>query len=341
MKAAVWHGPSDLSIQDISQPSPSESEVLIRTKAVGICGTDLEIYDGRFKQSKPPLIIGHEGGGVVEAVGAGVSRLKKGDGVVVSGLLYCGECEYCQRGQYGLCDHGRVLGIIGAQGEYAEYFVAPEKNCHLLPDKVTWPEAGLVDTLAGPIHGFAKIQSVSGSSVAVFGPGPAGLFFCKLAKLRGASRVYLIGTRDNRLAMGKKYGADLLLNVNRGDPVKAIREDTGGRGADIVIEAAGSHEALNDGLNVLKKAGVLLIYGVFGGSLSPVDVMPIQLFEFTVFGSCGLDYPSAIELIGSGTVSVKELISHTFTLEELPEAFSSGFIVDRRDEYMKGVVLFE
>jgi threonine dehydrogenase-like Zn-dependent dehydrogenase len=341
MKAAVWRGLSDLSIQDVPQPTPSEGEVLIKTKAVGICGTDLEIYDGRFKQSEPPLIIGHEGGGVVEAVGAGVSRLKKGDRVVVSGLLYCGECEYCERGQYGLCDHGRMLGIIGAQGEYAEYFVAPEKNCHLLPDNVTWPEAGLVDTLAGPIHGFNKIQSVSGRSVAVFGPGPAGLFFCKLAKLRGASRIYLIGTRDNRLAMGKKYGADLLLNVNRDDPVKAIREDTGGRGADLVIEAAGSHEALNVGLNVLKKAGVLLIYGVFGGGLSPVDVMPIQLFEFTILGSCGLDYPSAIELIGSGTVPVKELISHTFTLEEIPEAFSSGFIEDRRDEYMKGVVLFE
>jgi threonine dehydrogenase-like Zn-dependent dehydrogenase len=141
--------------------------------------------------------------------------------------------------------------------------------------------------------------------------------------------------------MGEKYGADLLLNVNRDDPTKAIKDDTGDRGADIVIEAAGSHEALNVGLNVLKKAGVLLLYGVFGGGRIPVDVMAIQLFEFSVFGSCGLDYPSAIELIGSGTVSVKELISHTFTLEEIPEAFSSGFIEDRRDEYMKGVVLFE
>jgi L-iditol 2-dehydrogenase len=234
-----------------------------------------------------------------------------------------------------------VIGIAGAQGEYAEYFVAPEKNCHLLPEGITWPEAGLVDTLAGPIHGFNKVQSVSGSTVAVFGPGPAGLFFCRLAKLRGATRVYLMGTRDSRLEMGNQYGADRLLNVKRDDTVKVIREETGGRGADIVIEAAGSHEALNDGLNILRKAGILLIYGVFGGGPSPVDVMPIQLFEFAVFGSCGLDYPSAIEFIGNGTVPVKELISHTFTLEEIPEAFNRGFIEDRRDNYMKGVVLFE
>lgn len=341
MKAAVWNGPGDLVVEDVPKPRPSEGEVLIKTKAVGICGTDLEVYDGRFKQSEPPLIMGHEGGGVVEAVGPGVSKFRKDDSVVVAGLLYCGECEYCGRGQYGLCDHSRVLGIMGAQGEYAEYFAAPEKNCYPLPEGITWPEAGLVDTLAGPIHGFSKIQVAPGSTVAVFGPGPAGLFFCKLAKLRGASRVYLIGTRDNRLEMGKRYGADRLLNVKRDDTVKIVREDTGGRGADIVIEAAGSVEALNDGINVLKKAGVLLIYGVFGGGPCPVDVMPIQLFEFTVFGSCGLDYSSAIEFIGNGTVPVKELISHTFALEEVPEAFSSGFIQERRDNYMKGVILFE
>jgi 2-desacetyl-2-hydroxyethyl bacteriochlorophyllide A dehydrogenase len=341
MKAAVWNGPHDLAVKEVPEPHPSKGEVLIKTKAVGICGTDLEIYDGRFKWSEPPLIIGHEGGGVIEAVGADVSKLKKGDRVIVECLLHCGECEYCRGGRYGLCDNGGVLGMIGAQGEYAEYFLAPEENCYLLPEKITWPEAALIDTLAGPIHGFNQIHIASDSTVAVFGPGPAGLFFCKLAKLRGASRVYLIGTRDERLAMGREYGADLCLHVRRDSVEERIRQETSGRGVDIAVEVAGSEKALSEGLRVLKKGGVLLIYGVFGGGPVPVDVQLIQQFEFSVFGSCGLDYSASIKLIESGQVAVKDLVSHTFTLHELVEAFSNGFIQERRNNYMKGVVVFE
>ena len=132
MKAALWNGPYNLSIQEVPCPTPSEGEVLIRTKAVGICGSDLEIYDGRFTQCKPPLTIGHEGGGVVEAVGPGVNGLHAGDRVVVECLLYCGKCDNCRKGRYNLCDFHKVIGMIGVQGEYAEYFVAPAKNCHLL-----------------------------------------------------------------------------------------------------------------------------------------------------------------------------------------------------------------
>jgi len=340
MKAAVWNGPFDLTAKDMPIPVPAKDEVLIKTKSVGICGSDLEIYDGRFTQSEPPLILGHEGGGIIESVGGNVSTFQMGDRVVASGVLYCGECVYCKNQQYGLCDHLRELGMIGAHGEYAEYFVAPAKNCHLLPDGLTWLEAGLIDTLAGPIHGLSKIHIEPGSSVAVFGDGPAGLFFCNLCKLREASRVFLIGNRENRLEMGTTYGADVRLNVNRDDTKNIIRKETAGRGVDIVIEAAGSYEALNAGLQVLKKAGTLLVYGVFGDAPAPVDVMPIQLFEFNVVGSCGLDYTAAINLIKQGTIPVKHLISHTFTLDELPEAFSSGFLEERRDNYTKGIVLF-
>jgi L-iditol 2-dehydrogenase len=340
MKAAVWRGPHDLRIEEMPKPVPSEGEVLIRTEVVGVCGTDLEVYDGGFEQSKPPLIMGHEGGGIIESVGPRVSNVRKGDRVAVDGLLSCGACGYCEEGHYGLCDNLRTIGIAGAQGEYADYFVAPEKNCYLLPEKISWAEAAMIDTLAGPIHGFNKIEVTQGDTVAVFGPGPAGLFYCRLAKLRGASRVYLVGTRDNRLAMGTTYGADVLLNVERENAVEAIKAGTDGRGVDIVIEAAGSARALNDGLKALKKAGTLQIYGVFGGGPISVDVMPIQIFEYTVLGSCGLDYPSAIELIAQGTVVVKDLVSHTFNLEEVVQAFSSRFIQERRDNYIKGVVRF-
>jgi 2-desacetyl-2-hydroxyethyl bacteriochlorophyllide A dehydrogenase len=340
MKAAVWKGPYDLSIQDVDVPSPGRGEVLIETKAVGICGSDLEIYDGRFKQSVPPLILGHEGGGIVHTVGDGVSMVHKGDRVSVECILSCGRCEYCKKGLFGLCENGGVLGMVGANGEYAEFFVAPEKNCHILPDEISWSEAGLIDTLAGPVYAAAKLNFPLESSVAVFGPGPAGLFFCALSKLRGAVKVFLVGTREYRLKHGPEYGADRLINVHEEDAVESIKAETEGKGVDIVIEAAGSEEALNASLRVLKKGGVMLLYGVLGGGPISVNVQPIQLLEYTVLGSAMVDYPPAIKLIKTGKIKVQNLVSHRLTLDQLSKAFSSGLIEKRHENYMKGVVLF-
>jgi len=343
MKAAVWEGPYKLSLKDVERPVPGDGEVLVRTKAVGICGSDLEVFDGRFKQTVPPMIIGHEGGGIVESVGQGVTEVSPGDRVIVECLLYCGKCINCRTGMYNLCSEHKVIGMIGHDGEYAEYFVAPERNVYTLPDNITWPEAGLIDTLAGPVAGIEKTNLHLGESVVVYGPGPAGLFFCKLAKLRGAGKVYLVGTRDNRLAFGEQYGADVVLNTRRDNVEEYIRRDTGGRGADLVIEAAGSAQALNSGFEVLRKGGELLIYGVFGGGPVPVDIQPIQINELIVKGLNGspLKYPDTISLISSGAISVKELISHTFRLDDIPRLFSSGFISSRQEDYVKGVVLFD
>jgi L-iditol 2-dehydrogenase len=342
MKAAVWNGSYDLSIKQVTRPSPSDGEVLIKTKVVGICGSDREVFEGRFKQSIPPLILGHEGGGIVEEVGPGVRNLKKGDRVAVEAMIYCGYCENCLKGRYNQCARQKVIGMIGVPGEYADYFVAPEKNCHMLPSNVSWEEAGLIDTLAGPVFGISSVNVPLRGSVAVFGPGPAGLFFCKMAKLRGAAKVYLIGTRDSRLDYGESYGADIVINVNKKDAVDEILRDTGDRGVDIVIESAGSAKALNDGLKALTKGGSLVIYGVFGGGPVAVDVQTIQINEFSILGINGYPnkYPQTIQLIEEGLIDVLSLVSHKFSLEQLPDLFSSGFIAERRENYMKGVVLF-
>ncbi|MCL6558249.1 MAG: alcohol dehydrogenase catalytic domain-containing protein [Firmicutes bacterium] len=343
MKAMVWEGPYQLSLKKVEKPLPAAREVLIRTKVVGICGSDLEIFEGRFKQSLPPLIIGHEGGGIVEETGPGVTSVRQGDRVIVECLLYCGECINCRRGMYNLCVKHGVMGMIGHDGEYAEYFVAPERNVYRLPENITWPEAGLIDTLAGPVAGIEKTNLHLGSTVAVYGPGPAGLFFCKLAKLRGARKVYLIGTRESRLAFGRQYGADVILNVNGDNVEEYILNDTGGYGVDLVIEAAGSHHALNSAFKVIRKGGEILVYGVFGGGPVPIDIQPIQLNELVIKGLNGspFKYPDTIQLISSGTINVKPLISHTFRLEDLPDLFKSGFISSRKENYMKGVVVFD
>lgn len=343
MRAVVWDGPYKLSLKEVEKPIPQKKEVLIKTKVVGICGSDLEVYDGRFKQSIPPLIIGHEGGGIVEAVGDEVTSVVKGDRIIAECLLYCGECENCKKGSYNLCANHKVMGMIGHDGEYAEYFVIPEQNVHKLADNISWEEAGLIDTLVGPVGGIEKTNIHLGQSVAVYGPGPAGLFFCKLAKLKGAGKVYLIGTRDYRLSFGEKYGADVTINSKKENVEKFILDDTNGRGVDLAIEAAGSHVALNSALEVIKKGGEILIYGVFGGGPVPVDIQPIQINELIVKGlnSGPFKYPVAIDLISKGVIDAKSVISHVFKIEQLPELFSGGFISNRKEDYMKGVVLFD
>jgi L-iditol 2-dehydrogenase len=342
MKAVVWTGPHDIALQHLPIPSPGEGEVLIRTRAVGICGTDFEIYDGRFKQATPPMILGHEAAGVVEALGSGVRSLRPGDPVSVECVIGCGRCEFCAEGRPGLCDRSRVMGVSGAQGEYAEYFLAPARNCHPLPQEISWAAAGLVDTLAGPAYAMSRIRLPEGASVAVFGPGPAGLFFCALARRQGASPVVLVGTRENRLAYGPRFGADVLIHAGREDPVETVRAATGGRGADLVVEAAGSETALRQCLAAASKSGSVLVYGVFGGGEISLDVQPIQLFELQVTGTANIDYDRAIELIREGAVEVEALVTHRLSLEDLLAAFSDGQIEAREGPYagyMKGVVL--
>jgi L-iditol 2-dehydrogenase len=242
--------------------------------------------------------------------------------------------------------------MVGAQGEYAEYFAAPEKNCHRLPEEISWPEAGLIDTLAGPEYALTRIEATAGSEElggapllrgvwAVFGPGPAGLFFCALAKLRGARKVILVGTRDYRLEYGPRFGADVLVHAGREDAVEAIKSGTGGKGAEVVVEAAGSDKALAQCFRSVRKGGYVFVYGVFGGGPVALDIQPIQYHELLVHGTANVLYPPAIEHIRTRAIRVETLVTHRLSLEELREAFSRGLIENRLEgfaHYMKGVV---
>ena len=337
MKAVMWRGPFELSVEDVPVPKPCKGEVLIKTMVVGVCGSDLEVYEGKFKHAKPPMILGHEGGGIIEELGTGVTGISRGSRVVVECVLHCGTCEFCRKKRYGLCESGKIIGLIGADGEYAEYFVAPAENCYPLPEQIDWSEAAMTDTLAGPQHGLKGIEINQGDTAAVFGAGPAGLLFCALIKERGASSVYIVDIQEHRLQLGLQFGADLTIHAQREESVQIIRDSTGGRGVDVVVEAAGSQKALSEGMQVLRKGGYLLLYGVFGGPVN-VDLQPIQFCEYTVVGSCGLDYPAALEFIGRRTVPVERMVTHRFELEGLVDAFESGMIREQRDGYIKGVV---
>jgi len=340
MKALVWEGPYKMKLKEVEKPRPRAGEILIKTKSVGVCGSDLEIYKGAFAHSVPPLILGHEACGVVEEVTESVDNIKVGDRVVVDPGIFCGKCEFCRKGSYWQCDHRDILGMQKHNGGYAEYFVMPHVSCYSIPGDVDWDEAAVIDILADPLHAMNVIPLQIGESVAVFGPGPGGICFVQLAKIAGASLVILIGTREDRLALGKDLGADITININEKNVIDEIMRITHDRGVDVGIEASGSTLALANTFRVTRKQGRVMVFGIYSENAS-LDMQDMHRRELQIFGSSGCPWsmPRAIELIHNGRVQVKPMISHRVNLEQLEALFTQGIIEERMDGYFKGVLL--
>ena len=340
MKALVWEGPYKMTLKEVEKPRPRAGEVLIRTKSVGVCGSDLEIYTGGFAPAISPLILGHEACGVVEEVTEGVDNIRVGERVVIDPGIFCGKCEFCRKGSYWQCDHRDILGMQTHNGAYAEFFVMPGMSCYTIPDDMNWDEAALIDILADPLHSMNMIPLRIGETAAVFGPGPGGLCFVQLAKIAGASMVILIGTREERLELGKKLGADITINIKKKSALDEIMNITRGRGVDIGIEASGSTQALADTLKVTRKQGRVMVFGIYNDN-ARLDMQDMHRRELTIFGSSGCPWsmPTAINLIAANKIEVKPMITHRVNLEELENLFNDGIIEHRREGYLKGVLL--
>jgi 2-desacetyl-2-hydroxyethyl bacteriochlorophyllide A dehydrogenase len=341
MKALVWQGPFKMNIEEVEKPQPKKGDVLIRTKSVGICGSDLEVFRGDFAQAIPPLIPGHEACGIVEEVTQGVENVRAGDRVVLDPGIFCGKCEFCRQGAYWQCDHRGILGMQRYNGAYAEYFTVPHLSCFSIPKEIEWDEAALIDILADPLHAMDMIPLRISETVAVFGPGPAGICFVQLAKIAGASTVILIGTRKERLALGSKLGADITINITQEDVIETVMQITNGRGVDIGIEASGSTQALAETLKVTRKQGRVMVFGIYSQNAS-LDMQDMHRRELKIFGSSGCPWsmPRAIELISNKRVQVKPMISHRVNLEQLEILFTQGIIEERKEGYFKAVLLF-
>ena len=339
MKALVWEGPRKIKLKEVEKPRPKKGELLIKTKSVGVCGSDLEIYKGGFAHSVPPLILGHEACGVVEEVSESVENIQVGERIVVDPGIFCGKCEFCRNGSYWQCNHRDILGMQKHNGAYAEYFVMPHLSCYSIPGDMDWNEAALIDILADPLHALNMMPLQIGETVAVFGPGPGGICFVQLAKIAGASLVILIGTREERLALGRKLGADISININKQDVIDEIMGITHERGVDVGIEASGSTQALANTLRVTRKQGRVMVFGIYSENAS-LDMQDMHRRELTIFGSSGCPWsmPTAINLIADKKVKVKPMISHRVDLEGLEALFNDGIIEHRKEGYFKGVL---
>ncbi|MHA1369877.1 MAG: zinc-dependent alcohol dehydrogenase [Promethearchaeota archaeon] len=341
MKVAVWTGIRRVEIKDLVVPEPGPGEVLVRARAVGVCGTDIHIYSGQYPGISPPRVLGHEVCGEIAAVGDGVGDYQVGDRVVVDPILWCGHCEFCRDGEYNLCaaDGGKNLIGYSQDGGYAEYFVAPARNLHVFGGGMTFEEAALVDTLACPINAISKVNVDFNSTVVIIGCGAAGLMFVQLARLSGARQVIAVEPNAHRRALAEDLGACISLNPD-GPRFREELDDALPDSGVLVIEAAGTPEAARLALESAGKNSSILYFGyVSDVGIDNFSLGRLVFKEVKVFGSVGYtagNYEQAISLIESKRIDVGKIITHVFTLDEIQKAFH--MVEEQSDDLIKAVI---
>ncbi len=326
MKAAILYKSRDLRVESIEKPSILDGEVLIRVKASGICGSDLAIYKGTRKLCKEPIILGHEFSGIVEKIGRGVKYLNIGDRVAIDPNITCGKCYFCRMSERNYyCINRRVIGGAGwLNGGFSEFVRAPEKVVYKLSDKISFEEATLIEPIACSVRGIDRVNIQSGDCVVILGAGPMGLIMLQLARLSGASKIIITDVVGTRLKKATRLGADFTINSKEKDVCKEIITLTEGIGADIVIEAVGSSKTVEKAISFARRGGGVNILGVS----SPEDIAKIKPYELyekeitltTTF--CNpFTFQRTIRLLEENRIHTKELISHTFSLDQIGQAF--------------------
>ena len=337
---AIVSAPGKVEFQEKRLPGLSSREVLIGVKASSICGSDLHIFKGKHPSAPLPVAIGHELSGEVLKIGNEVSSLREGDRVVVEPVITCGQCYFCQRGEYNLCTQISFQYRKG-QGGFAPYFIAEEDRVHKLPDGVSFEEGALIEPLSVALHAFKKGNLQLGHTTAIFGAGPIGLLILLLKRLSGGSEVFVVDVQEYRLKKAMEFGASDVLDNSKGDAVQKIFEKTSQLGVDRSFEAVGLQSTLIQSLNVLKKGGTCILVGIF----EVQDVMiPANLFvqkEMSLIGSQGYcwDFQTALALVQKGMVPLKEMITHLLPLSSLQEGFE--LLIDSKSNTVKVVIKVE
>ena len=321
--AKIAPGVGHVRLIDVPEPEVKPGHVLIQVKAAGICGTDMHIYYDEFK-TKPPVIMGHEVAGVVAEVGEGVTNCKPGDRVTSETYFHvCGKCQFCREGHANLCPERLSIGS-GVNGAFTKYVLVPQHNIHHLPATVDVQTGALTEPLACCVHALELNRVEPGDTVVISGPGTIGLLTMQIAKAAGA-RVIVLGTGSDeaRLEKAHQLNADAVYNVETTDTLAAIRDATGGLGADVVFECAGAGPSAQHCLDMVRREGRYVQVGLFGKPIT-WDLDQVCYKELKVSGS-NASIPSAwrkaLALLASGQVQTAPLISDVLPVTEWQQAF--------------------
>ena len=340
MKAVVISAPNQAALRDEPDPRAGEGQLLVKVGAAGICMSDV----GTLKGTRPaafvkyPVIPGHEWCGTVEQLGPGAGGFAVGDRVAVEGHNFCRRCAWCRRGETNLCVSYNELGFT-LPGGFAQYVAVRADLAHAFAKALPFESAAMAEPLASVVHGAQRATIRPGDTVAVVGPGTLGLLATGWAALSRPARIVVIGVDRANEALARRMGATEFVAVSE-DPPTRVRDMTGGAGADVVFEAAGSDSALPLALDLARRGGTVVLYGIAGGGRRTqleADLFCLKdLHIHGVFAYTTRSFEQALRLIESGRLDVAPLVTHRFPLGEYQKAFD---LLRSRSEPVVKVIL--
>ena len=324
MKACLFEAKEKFVISDIKTPVPQKDEVLIRVKAAGICGTDIHILKGEYF-SDFPLVAGHEFSGEVVEVGEEVTQFQPGDRVTADPNIFCDKCYFCKINKNNHCLDSHVIGVT-QNGAFAEYVAVSEKGVFHIPDHLSYPEAALAEPLACVVYGVRRSGIKPGEKVLIFGAGAIGLLLMSLLKISGASQVIMVDISQKKLDFAKKMGAsEVILNNGDGEnKLKAIAPF----GFELVADATGSPRVMERELQFVEPDGTFLVFGVAPiGDMMKVEPYDIFRRDIRIIGSYAVKKTMqySINLLASGKIQVKNLISSTYPIEDFEKGIQDFY----------------
>ncbi len=335
MQVARLHGPTDIRLADEpAPPPPAAGEVTLKIGAVGLCGSDLHMYEtGRigYTIAREPFVLGHEFMGRVIALGAdaldgGHQPLRIGQRVAVEPAVPCWRCELCENGHPNLCPHHYFYGLFPEDGALRERMNVSARNCFPMPDSLSDEVGPLLETLGVAIHAIDLGKLRFAGSVAVLGAGPVGLLIARLAVLAGAAQVFVFDKFPWRLQIAKAWGATHSFNVDDCDPADVVKDLTGGRGVDVAFEAAWADHSVQQAADMARYGGRLVLVGIPPDDKLRLKHSVARRKGLTIMMSRRMKhtYPRAIELASSGKVKLEELVSHRYDLAQTAQAYASN-----------------
>ncbi|MDP6375174.1 MAG: alcohol dehydrogenase catalytic domain-containing protein [Pseudomonadales bacterium] len=332
MRSATLVAPRDLRIEQVEKPVVDEDDiVIVRIESLGICGSNLHLWYGEgsaisLAAFPMPGALGHEHAGVVEEVGKRVTRVKPGDRVTIDPFQSesCGKCGYCASGFFGHCENPRSFGV----GGFTEYLKLSERGLYHLPDCVKTEVAAVVEPMACSVAGIRRAGIPGGETVVVLGAGVLGLSAAGAAKALGAGKVILTAKHDAQAALAERFGVDVVVRSSEEDLIERILLETGGGGADMVVETVGGHApTLGQAMDIVRNCGKMVVLGLWD-ELVPVDSWKAILKDITMYWSLthGMmdkrsDYELCLEWMASRKVPAQDLVTHVLPLDDIQAAF--------------------
>jgi len=324
MKALVYTAPNKLEFRDVRTPAPGSGEVQVSVQAVGICGSEIEGFQGKSPRRQPPLVMGHEFCGQVERVGPEVANVCRGDYVAVLPIVYCDRCSVCRRGDRNVCPQRELIGMQ-RPGAFAEHVVVPAHLVYPLPAVISPMHGALVEPLATAVHALARVQHELLDNVVLLGTGSLGLMCLQIAQLRGARRIIALDVLPQRLQVAQSLGATATLNPNElsTDQIREYLEDiSSGSEVGLTLETVGTSKTRDLAISLTRPRGEVLLLGLHEYT-STLDIATIILKEIRINGSYAYkpeDFQAAIDLIAKRALRTDFWVT-TMAFAEAPEAF--------------------